>query len=203
MRKNIINTIKSLREKGYKTKLYTNVEDAKKELIEKIDTSDTVGIGGSMTVFDMNIYEALIEKNVKTYWHWKASNEEVKDIRDKADRANIYITSTNAITEDGKLVNMDGVGNRVASMFYGHDKVFIIVGTNKICKDYETAKDRIRNVAAPKNTERLVLDTPCRLTGRCSDCKSSARICNIETIIHRKPADVDMTIFLIDEELGY
>ncbi|MBW4828543.1 MAG: lactate utilization protein [Clostridiaceae bacterium] len=203
MRKDILNTIKSLRENGYSAKLYTNIEDAKKELIEKIDPSNTVGIGGSMTVYDMKIYEELLNKDVEVYWHWMASDGEAKDIRNKADKADIYLTSTNAITEDGKLVNMDGVGNRVASMFYGHEKVFIVAGTNKICKDYEAARDRIRKIAAPKNVERLVADTPCRITGLCTDCRASARICNIETIIHKKPSDVDIAIFLIDEELGY
>lgn len=203
MRKGVLDSIRSLRQNGYKVKLYTKVEEAKKELIEKIAPSDTVGIGGSMTIYDMKIYENLLEKDIKVYWHWMAPDKEKGNVIDKAGDAKIYLTSTNAITEDGKLVNMDGTGNRVSSMFYGHEKVFIVAGTNKVCKDYEEARDRIRNVAAPKNAERLVQDVPCRLTGICTDCKASARICNIETIIHKKPANVDINIFLIDEELGY
>ncbi len=89
----------------------------------------------------------------EVFWHWKAENR-AKEL-ELAKNSQIYITSTNALTLDGKLVSMDGVGNRVSSMFYGHEKVYIIVGRNKICKDYDEARERIKKIAAPKNAQRL------------------------------------------------
>jgi hypothetical protein len=121
----------------------------------------------------------------------------------KAITTDVYLTSTNALTLDGKLVNMDGAGNRVASMIFGHKRVYVIVGKNKICKDYEEASKRIKNVAAPKNAKRLNTNTPCRFTGSCNDCSSPDRLCNVEVILHRNPAGSNVNIFLIDEELGF
>ena len=104
---------------------------------------------------------------------------------------------------DGKLINMDGNGNRVASMVFGHEEVFIVVGKNKICKDYKSAIERIENIAAPKNAKRLGLDTPCNHFGKCNDCNTMDRMCSVETIIHRNPGKTKINICLVNEELGY
>ncbi len=143
----------------------------------------------------------LKKRGNKIFWHWKAKDRD-KEL-ELAKNSQIYISSTNALTLDGKLVNMDGVGNRVSSMFYGHERVYIIAGRNKICKDYDEARERIKMIAAPKNASRLNTNTPCRFTGRCNDCDSSDRICKIEVIIHKNPTGGDIRIYLIDEELGY
>lgn len=203
MKDRVDSTIKSLRDNGFNVEYFEDVNMAKKALVNKIKFDDTIGIGGSMTIFDMGLYENLLEKNIKVYWHWKVEDKYKDSVREKASQARIYLTSTNAITEDGLLVNMDGVGNRVASMFYGHEKVYVIAGINKICKNYEAAIERIRNVAAPKNAKRLDLKTPCAIGGKCIDCKSKSRICNVEVIIRNVPSGQDITVFLIDEELGY
>ncbi|SHI19484.1 lactate utilization protein [Sporanaerobacter acetigenes] len=203
MEERVRNTVESLRKNGFEVKFFDNSNEAKNDIIRHIQNVDTVGIGGSMTVFDMNIYEELKEKGIKVYWHWKVPDEEKMEARNSADSSKIYITSTNAITEDGKLVNMDGVGNRVSSMFYGHEKIYIIAGINKICKDYEEARNRIRNIAAPKNAKRLKVDTPCAIAEKCVDCSSPSRICNVEVILHKKPSNANIFIFLVNEELGY
>lgn len=203
MKDSIVSTINNLKNNGFKVEYYQDSNTAKKAIVSSIQVDDTIGIGGSMTIFDMGIYEELLEKNAKVYWHWKVADSYKDSVRKEASIASIYLTSTNAITEDGFLVNMDGVGNRVASMFYGHEKVYVVAGTNKICKDYEAALDRIRNVAAPKNAKRLNLETPCVKGGKCLDCKALSRICNVEVILRRAPSGGDITIFLIDEELGY
>ena len=190
-----------LKENGFQVRTFKNRDRAKEALLGEISISESIAFGGSMTLSDMGIYEDFKERGNEIYWHWKADDK--KNELNKAENADIYITSTNALTLDGKLINMDGTGNRVSSMFYGHKRVYIVVGRNKICRDYDAAKDRIKTIAAPKNAQRLNINTPCKFTGECSDCSSPDRICNVEVIIHRNTSRGNINIFLIDEDLGY
>lgn len=203
MDKNMNKVIESLENNGFSVRIFNNSIDAKKSLLEDISQDKSIGIGGSMTIFDMNLYEELLKRGNKVYWHWKVSKEKADEERTLAGNADIYLTSTNAITMDGKLINIDGTGNRVSSMFFGHEKVYIIAGKNKICKDYDDAMKRIKNTACPKNAKRLGVSTPCSITGKCNDCDSPDRICNVEVIIHKKPNPIDIYIYLINEDLGY
>jgi hypothetical protein len=191
---------KILTKNGFKVKAFNNISEAKIELLSQIKVEESIGIGGSMTIKDMEIYDDFKDRGNKIYWHWK---QDVPNAAIKAMNTHTYITSTNALTMDGKLVNMDGNGNRVSSMIFGHKDVYIIVGKNKICKDYDGAIKRIREVASPMNAKRLNLSTPCVHTGICSDCDSPDRICRAEVIIHRNPNNVNINIYLVDEELGY
>ncbi|WP_353096685.1 lactate utilization protein [Tissierella praeacuta] len=191
---------KVLSKNGFMVKSFNNILEAKKELLSEITKEESIGIGGSMTIQDMEIYEELKDRGNEVYWHWR---KDVENAAMKAINADTYITSTNALTMDGKLVNMDGNGNRVASMIYGHKDVYIVTGKNKICKDYAEARERIRNIAAPMNAKRLNLSTPCTHTGKCMDCASPQRICKAEVIIHKKPGATNIHIYLVDEELGY
>lgn len=191
---------KALIENGFKVKIFSNAMEAKKELLSEINAEDTVGIGGSVTIQELGIYENLRERGNNVFWHWR---KDVENPIDKARNSDIYLTSTNALTMDGKFVNMDGNGNRVSSMIYGHKDVFIVVGKNKICDDYEAAIDRIGTIAAPKNAERVDLKLPCRYIKKCTDCSSPDRMCKVETIIHRNPSHTQIHVYLIGEELGY
>jgi hypothetical protein len=191
----------SLKQNGFQVKTFESIDKTKEALMEAISIDESIGLGGSMTLSHMGVYEDFKERGNEIYWHWKAENKKAE--LNKAYNADIYITSTNGLTLDGKLVNMDGTGNRVSSMFYGHKRVYIIAGRNKICKDYDEARDRIRNIASPKNAQRLNINTPCKITGKCSDCDSPDRICNVEVIIHRNTSGSNINIFLIDEDLGY
>jgi hypothetical protein len=191
----------SLKANGFNVEIFSSAEEAKKALLEDIDVSESVAFGGSITLDGLGLYEELKNRGNEVYWHWKVEDKATE--RMKAITTDVYLTSTNALTLDGKLVNMDGAGNRVASMIFGHKRVYVIVGKNKICKDYEEASKRIKNVAAPKNAKRLNTNTPCRFTGSCNDCSSPDRLCNVEVILHRNPAGSNVNIFLIDEELGF
>lgn len=191
----------SLEGNGFQVKVFENVSKVKKVLLETIAMDESIALGGSITLSDIGIYEDFKERGNETYWHWKADDK--KNELNKAYNADVYITSTNALTLDGKLVNMDGTGNRVSSMFYGHKRVYIIVGRNKICKDYDEAMNRIKNIAAPKNAKRLNINTPCKFIGKCNDCDSPDRICNVEVIIHKNTTGSNINIFLVDEDLGY
>lgn len=186
---------------GYNVKVFSKSEDIVEELIELIDINDTIGIGGSVTILEMHLYDIFKNRGNKVYWHWKSDNK--KEALDLAKDTDVYFSSVNAITEDGKIVNIDGTGNRVSSMIFGHKQVFLIVGKNKICKDYEAAIERIHTIASPKNAERLKLNTPCRYTGKCNDCDSPDRMCKAEVILHKKPNGTNINIYFVDEELGY
>ncbi|MDR7857018.1 lactate utilization protein [Tissierella sp.] len=189
-----------LKRNSFEVKMFNNIVEAKEELLSQIKLEESVGMGGSITVQEMELYEDLRDRGNDVYWHWK---KDIENAINKAKNADTYITSTNAITMDGKLVNMDGNGNRVGAMIYGHKDVYILVGKNKICSDYEAARERIKNIAAPMNAKRLNLNTPCVHTGKCIDCDSPQRICKAEVILHRNPGSTKIHIYLIDEELGY
>ena len=121
----------------------------------------------------------------------------------KANAAEVYISSANAITEDGEILNIDGRGNRLAAQVYGDKRLYIVAGVNKICPDFPSALDRARNQAAPPNCARLNLNTPCRADGKCHDCHSPSRICNA-LLVHWAPMrGMDTEVVLINEELGY
>jgi hypothetical protein len=156
-----------------------------------------------MTVKSLGIPEKLIERGNKVFFHWLESTPEgMHEARKNASQADVYISSTNALTEDGQLVNIDGNGNRVAAMIYGPKKVYVVCGVNKIAKDLEAGIQRIKDNAY-KNARRLKLNTPCAITEKCSDCSSPQRMCNVTTIINRKPTKTELEIIIVGEELGY
>lgn len=195
------NLIKELEKKGYEVKFFEKAADVREALLREISLDKSIGIGGSMSILSIGIYEELLNRGNKVFWHWKSEN--IKKTHEYAKNADIYLSSTNAITMDGKLVNMDGTGNRVSSMIFGHERVYIVIGKNKICDTYEDAKTRIETIAAPRNAERLRLKTPCRFTGTCNDCESPDRMCSVEVILHKKPSGANISIYLVNEDLGY
>lgn len=159
-----------------------------------------VAFGGSVTLQEMGLFDALSKEN-EVIWHW---NEPGAQTLARAREAQIYITSANSVSETGELVNIDGTGNRVAQTLYGPEKVYFVVGKNKIEKDLSSALSRARNVAAPLNAKRLKTNTPCSKTGeRCFDCGSEARICRATVILERPTRGMKAEIVFVNEALGY
>ena len=159
-----------------------------------------VAFGGSVTLQEMGLFDALSKEN-EVIWHW---NEPGAQTLARAREAQIYITSANGVSETGELVNIDGTGNRVAQTLYGPEKVYFVVGKNKIEKDLSSALSRARNVAAPLNAKRLKTNTPCSKTGeRCFDCGSEARICRATVILERPTRGMKAEIVFVNEALGY
>lgn len=159
-----------------------------------------VAFGGSVTLQEMGLFDVLSKEN-EVIWHW---NEPGAQTLARAREAQIYITSANGVSETGELVNIDGTGNRVAQTLYGPEKVYFVVGKNKIEKDLSSALSRARNVAAPLNAKRLKTDTPCSKTGeRCFDCGSEARICRATVILERPTRGMKAEIVFVNEALGY
>lgn len=200
---NVEQLIENLKKKNFKANYFSNAHEAKTAVLNEITPGETVGIGGSMTIYDMEIHKELQAKGHQVFWHWLVEPAERNAVREKASTADVYLSSSNAITMNGELVNIDGIGNRVSSMFFGPGKVIIVCGINKIVKDFESAIDRIKTVACPANAKRLKLNTPCAKTDKCYDCNVSERMCNITVKLDRPPAGKDIHIFLVGESLGY
>ena len=196
VRNNLIN-------RGFMVTCFENVEAAVTYLNEQIDQT-TVGFGGSVTLEQMGLYEKLVTHNEVT-WHQRMPKDKTsQEVRMKANAAEVYVSSVNGLAESGEIINIDGTGNRVASIFYGHKKVYLVVGQNKIAKDYDSALYRARNVASPLNAKRLGMNTPCAVNAdRCYDCNSKDRICRGLSVLWEKPMGSDIEVVLIAENLGY
>ncbi len=192
-----------LKKKGYCVCTFENKESAADYLNGQIDQK-TVGMGGSVTIHQMNLFPMLSKHNT-VYWHdEKPNNMSIMETRTAASRAEIYISSVNGISEAGEIVNIDNTGNRVAAISYGPAKVYLVVGINKITPNFESAVYRARNIAAPLNAQRLKRKTPCAVKGdKCYDCKSPERICRNLSVLWNKPTGAEYEIILINENLGY
>ena len=191
---------KNLEGRGFTFKYFETGAEASDYLAEQM-AGKTVGIGGSMTVETIGLYDKLLDKAADVAWHWKTEPNEAKE---RAAKAEVYVSSANGIAETGEIINIDGAGNRVASNLYGHGKVYIVAGVNKVCPDVESAFQRARNVAAPKNARRFGKNTPC-VTGelKCYDCRSPERICRGVSMLMEPMMGMPIEVVIINEELGY
>ena len=189
---------KSLEDRGYVVRTFASGAEAAAYLDGAID-GRTVGFGGSGTLDAIGVYERL-EKHNTVIWHWKQPADEA---RRAAMQTQVYLTSANALAETGEIVNIDGVGNRLAGTLYGHEKVYFVIGRNKLTPDYEQAVWRARNVAAPQRARQLGKKTPCAVKGdRCYNCKSPDRVCCGMTTLWAPMMGMEAEVLLIDEDLG-
>lgn len=187
----------NLEKRGFTVRSFATAAEAADYLDREID-GVSVGFGGSMTVQEMGLYPRLAAHN-EAVWHWDQAGLEQAAVTD------VYISSVNGLAETGEIINIDGTGNRVASTLFGHKKVYLVAGKNKVAPDYDAALWRARNIASPKNAQRLKMQTPCAAKGdRCYDCSSPQRICRALVVLWEKPKGIEtMEVILIDEELGY
>ncbi|MCE5299334.1 MAG: lactate utilization protein [Spirochaetia bacterium] len=191
--KNLDLVVENLRKNDFKVTVAENVEVARTEVLKLIGEEDVVGIGGSLTIRDIGVIDELLDRGNKVIHHWLPDTfiEEIRDARRRAVRnSDVYLTSTNAITLNGELVNMDTFGNRVSAMIYGPQKVIIVAGINKIVRTVDEAFKRIRGETAVKNAERLKMEHP-------------KGLCKVASIIYEKPNDTDITVILVNSELGF
>lgn len=193
--------IKGLESRNMKGFYAASKEEALQLALSMIPEGSTITMGGGMSVHEIGLVDAL-----------KEGNYEFIDRDDYASRraasllaydADVYLASTNAMTEDGVLVNIDGAANRVSALAFGPKKVIMIVGMNKVCDDVDGAMKRARNVAAPINAQRFGLNTPCSQTGACANCKSPDTIC-CQFLITRFSREKDrITVILVNDDLGF
>ena len=187
----------ALRQRGYTVHVFETGAEAADYLNGAID-GVSVGIGGSVTVQQLGLYDRLAQHN-QVYWHWQGGPEQ----RDKAAGADVYLTSANGLAETGEILNIDGAGNRVASTLYGHKKVYFVIGANKLAPTRDEALWRARNIAAPRNAQRLGKKTPCAVKGdKCYDCKSPDRICRGLVELWGPMMGMETEVILVGEDLG-
>ena len=189
----------NLEERGYTVRVFSTGKEAADYLDAAID-GKSVGFGGSATLDALGVYERLGKHN-ETVWHWKW--EDPAAARREAMTADVYLTSVNALAETGELVNIDGAGNRVAATLFGHEKVYYVIGRNKLSATYHEAVWRARNVAAPQRARQLGKKTPCAVKcDRCYDCKSPERICRGFVTLWGPMMGMEAEVLLVDEDLG-
>jgi len=198
--------IKNLEKRRMEGSYAPTAAQAKKEVIAMIPQGATVFRCGSMTAGGMGLWEDvanLPEVKLIDPYQPNLAPEEGLELRRQGLTADVMVAGSNAITLDGKLVNLDGMGNRVASMAFGPKKVILLVGMNKVAPDLESAMARVKHRAAPINNIRYGLKNPCVETGLCSDCKTPQRICNMWSIIEGHMIQNRIHVKLIGEDLGY
>lgn len=180
-------------------------EDALAKALAMIPEGSTVGLGGSVTVEQIGLLEKLRSGKYTLYDQYAPGLDMPENMKRRKQglTAQYFVTGTNAITSDGQLVNVDGLGNRVAAQAFGPEKVILVAGKNKIVKDVHEAFDRLEKIAAPINAKRVNAMSPCADTGVCIDCDSPARICNIYTIIRRMMIPGRITLILVNDSLGF
>ena len=183
-----------------------NVAQAREEIIGMIPQGATVYRCGSMTTVSIGLWEKISELpgvQVLDPYQPGISPEKAFELRREGMTADFMIASSNAITLDGKLVNLDATGNRVAAMCFGPKKVLLVVGMNKVAPDLDSAMARVKHYSAPVNTIRLGFANPCKEKGLCFDCKSPQRICNMWSIIEGHVIKDRIHVKLVGENLGY
>ena len=196
---NLEKTIRNLEGRGFRVSHFEKAEDAAAHIAGQV-SGKTVGIGGSKTIEALGLFEKLSENNT-VYWHWKTPG---RDTLNAAALTDVYLSSANAISEDGEIVNIDGTGNRVAPIIWGPDKVIYVIGANKIAADVHAAYTRIKCDACPPNCIRLGKQTPCALTGKCGNCLSPGNTvcCHLVTTRYSSIPD-RVHVILVNENLGF
>lgn len=197
--------VKSLKKHGFDAFMVDDVDEARKKILEMVSGYNSFGFGGSDTVRKTGLIEALESMGKMIYDHWKGDILKEASLKTRLDqgRADCFFCSANAISATGEIINVDAVGNRTNAMCFGPGKVVIIAGINKITADLDSGIKRIKEIAAPMRAKSLNMETPCAETGICTDCNSPQRICRITAILHRKPMMTDVTVILVNQELGY
>ena len=193
-------TGKNLEGRGFRVHRFASGAEAAEFLVQTLHGT-SIGIGGSVTIDTLGVYDRLCESN-EVFWHWK---NHAPETRERAGKAETYLCSANGVSENGEIVNIDGFGNRVAGTIYGPERVFLVVGRNKIAPDLNGAIDRARNIAAPLNARRLNRHTPCAVgEPRCHDCRSPEKICGVMTVFFMPPTSIkEFHVLLVNEDLGY
>ena len=191
----------NLEKNGFKVSYYETAAEATAALTAEIK-GKTIGMGGSCTLDEMGLFDALSAEN-QVFWHWK---QPAAEARANAATAQIYMTSANGVAETGEIINIDGTGNRISAYVCDKEKVYIIIGVNKIAPDFHGALMRARNIAAPLNARRLNRQTPCAMGEeiKCYDCNSPQRICRGVSLLWRNMGGVgEMEVVIVNEKLGY
>lgn len=197
--------VKAMQRRHFDAYYCATASEAKAKVNELIPDGASVTWGGTMTVRDMDIPKMLQERGTLKVWDRDKveTPEEKQEMYLRAFQADYYLSSANAITEDGVIVNIDGNGNRVAAITWGPQHVILVVGMNKVAQDPEAALKRARSTAAPINAARFDIQTPCQLDGQCHNCNSPQSICNYIHFLRNSSKPGRIIVILVGENLGY
>lgn len=185
---------KNFKRRGFGFSLFEDKQSAVEYIAEKCKNK-SVGFGGSVTLDQMNMFDVLKEQGTDVHWHWRGEDVYMN--------GEVYITSANGLSQSGEIVNIDGRCNRISATLYGTKHCIIVCGINKLAPDLEKTIERARNIAAPRNAQRLNKAVPCVKTGKCMDCSSKERICRAMAILMNPPSGMECEVVLIKENLGY
>ena len=207
MRKRAPKMVEALNKNHFDAHFFETIPETRDFIIGQVEPDESVGFGGSITLRQgLGLADSFRDKGVTVYDHWDADGDPSRrlELKRKHRSVDVFLTSVNAITIDGILVNLDGGGNRVASTCSGPKRVIVVAGLNKVTADLDAAIHRTRHNASPLNAIRLERNTPCAETGTCSDCSAAERICAMLLIMYKKPGDIEkFTVVLVNEEMGY
>lgn len=180
-------------------------EEAASFIMAQVKPETKVGFGGSMTIKNMGIQDKVKAAGGIVLDHGEPdlTREERVAIAREELLSDLYLCSSNAITLDGTLVNIDGMGNRVSALSFGPKKVIVVISTDKICKDEKAAFERLEGIAAPMNNKRLDTPNPCTKAGVCVNCQTKTRICRVYSVIKKKPVAADISVIIMGESAGY
>jgi len=197
--------VKALKKSGFDAVYVSSPAEAAERVMAFVKPGATVGFGGSMTVKAMGIQEKVAAKGAIVLDHGvpDITPEKKMEIMRKQLTCDVFVSSSNAVTLEGDIVNVDGNGNRVAALTFGPSKTVVVVGVNKIARDIDEAFARIETYASPMNNKRLSRTNPCVKTGVCEDCQGDSRICRAYQILRKKPSLADFTVIIVGENLGY
>jgi hypothetical protein len=194
--------VEALRKNGFDAAFYPGAESVRTRVLAECEKAGSIGFGGSLSVRELGIFEALEGKGKTLLDHGRVPPEQKAAARIGQLTCDLFLTGTNAVTLDGCLVNLDMIGNRINAMAFGPGKTVVVAGGQKVVADVSEAIRRIKATAAPRNAKRLQLSTPCVSSGFCQDCDSPQRICRVYSIIERKPAHSDISVLLCGEPMG-
>ncbi len=206
-RKRLEAVAQKLQARGFDAEVCATAQDARARLLELAKDAHSIGFGGSLSVACLNVTRELRDagKEILNHGFPNLTPEEKMEIMRKQLTSDLFVTSVNALTDDGIIVNIDGNGNRVAAMIFGPRQVVLVVGRNKLVRgDVDAALVRIAEVAGPVNAYRLGRKTPCAETGACANCagRCPESICRATTILRQRPVSTPTMVLLVNEDLG-
>lgn len=197
--------VEALQKNEFNAVYFSTAAEAAAFILDHVKPGMRVGFGGSMTINSMGIQNKVRDTGGIVLDHGAAGltmEEKLATAREEL-LSDVFLCSSNAVTLDGMLINVDGMGNRVSAMTFGPKKVIVVVSTDKLCKDEKTAFERLESIAAPMNNKRLNLTNPCTRTGSCMNCQAKTRICRVYSVMRKKPMVTDITVVLVGESAGF
>ena len=200
-----LTVVKSLQKNGFEAMYLADAAQVREAILDRVAAEAVVGVGGSLTIRQTGVLDALRAGDHTVHDHWRAglSEEEALDVRRAQLTSDVFLTSVNAVTLEGQMICTDGIGNRLAALTFGPKKVIVVVGAQKIVNDVEAGRARVRDVCGPLALKETGAKTPCAREGICGECGAQTRMCRATLILDCRPLCTETTVIIVGEELGF